>query len=106
RHLATLADRAPAPLQDVLSNVAARRRRAHEADEERAHAATGEARRSLGGAILLAPPLGDSHVILVTSATGGPRSSTLAAGLARALAMAGQDTLALSTDLASTDLAD
>jgi capsular polysaccharide biosynthesis protein/Mrp family chromosome partitioning ATPase len=106
RHLATLADRAPPPLQDVLSNVAARRRRAQASADDRVHAATDEALRSLVGAILLALPLGDSHVILVTSASGGPRSSTLAAGLARALAMAGQDTLVLSTDLASTAVGD
>ena len=106
RHLATLANRAPPPLHDLLSDVAERRRRAHAADDERVRAATDDALRSLLGAVLLALPFGDRHVILVTSAGMGQRSSFLAAGLARALATAGQDTLALSVDLGSSNLAD
>lgn len=106
RHLESIADRAPPPLHDLASGIVARRKRAQEAADEHLRAATDDAVRSVLGAILLALPFGDGHVILVTGASAGQRSSYLAARLARALASAGQDTLALSTDLASSELAE
>jgi Mrp family chromosome partitioning ATPase len=67
---------------------------------------TDEGLRSLLAATLVALPPGDRHAILVTGAGHGKRSAHLAAGLARRLAEAGQETLALSTDLGSPLLAD
>ena len=69
-------------------------------------AAADEAVRSLLGAVLLALPPGDRHVVVVTSATRDQPTAMVAARLARALAQAGQETLALSADLASPALAD
>ncbi len=69
-------------------------------------AVTAEGIRALLGAVLLALPPGDRHVIVVTSAHRGQGTAGLAARLARALAQAGQETLALETDLSSSELAE
>jgi succinoglycan biosynthesis transport protein ExoP len=68
--------------------------------------ATDDGLRSVLAAILLAAPPGDCRVILVTSADRGQRSAYLAAAVARRLAQAGLETLALSSDLGSPLLAD
>lgn len=57
------------------------------------------------GAVLLALPPGTRHVVLVTSLARDERSAYVAAELARALANAGQETLAVSTDASSAALA-
>jgi Mrp family chromosome partitioning ATPase/capsular polysaccharide biosynthesis protein len=105
RRLESAARSAPGALGRPLHRMAAKRRRAHAARVARARAAAGDGLRSMLGAVLLALPPGGRHVILVTSATRGQGSARVAANLARALAQAGQETLAVSTDLSSTGLA-
>jgi capsular polysaccharide biosynthesis protein/Mrp family chromosome partitioning ATPase len=95
----------PQPVRRPLQRMADRRERARATRIARARAATGDGLRSLLGTTLLALPPGDRHVILVTSAARGQGSARVAAGLARALAQAGQDTLAMSTDPSSSELA-
>jgi capsular polysaccharide biosynthesis protein/Mrp family chromosome partitioning ATPase len=106
RWLEGLAARAPPRLRKPVAAMAARRRRARDARCERVRMATDDGLRSLLAATLLTLPPGDRHVILVTSAERGQRSADLAASLARGLAQVGQDTLVLSSDLASGQLAD
>jgi capsular polysaccharide biosynthesis protein/Mrp family chromosome partitioning ATPase len=98
----TLARRAPPGLR----GIAARRARADDSRRAEAVAATDEGIRSLLGAVLLALPPGDRHVVVVTSATRAQPTAGLAARLARALAQAGQETLALGADLSSPELAE
>jgi Mrp family chromosome partitioning ATPase len=112
--LATLPEAAPASrLQDLarrgprgLRSIAERRAMAGETRRAKAIAATAEGIRTLLGAVLLALPPGDRHVIVVTSARRAQGTAGLAARLARALAQAGQETLALETDLSSPELAE
>jgi Mrp family chromosome partitioning ATPase/capsular polysaccharide biosynthesis protein len=96
---------APASLRRPLRGLAGRRQRARAARLQRAREAAGDGVRSLLGAVLLALPPGDRHVILVTSAARGQGSARVVASLARALAQAGQDTLAVSGDPSSSELA-
>jgi Mrp family chromosome partitioning ATPase len=103
--LDALADGAPPVLRRPLRSLAATRQRARAGRIARARAATGDGMRSLLGAVLLAFPPGDRHVILVTSAARGQGSGRVAASLARALAQAGQQTLAVSTDVSSSEFA-
>ena len=97
-----LARRAPPALRGIV----ARRAEADDARRAEAAAATDEGVRSLLGAVLLALPPGDRHVVVVTSATRAQATAGLAARLARALAQAGQETLALGADLSSPELAE
>jgi Mrp family chromosome partitioning ATPase/capsular polysaccharide biosynthesis protein len=97
-----LAARAP----PWLRTIADRRVQAERERSVEASAAADDAARALLGTVLLALPPGERHVVVITSATRGQGTAPLAARLARALAQAGQETLALSTDLASPDLAD
>jgi capsular polysaccharide biosynthesis protein/Mrp family chromosome partitioning ATPase len=105
RRLESAVEGAPAALRRPLLGLVAKRRRARAARVARARAAAADGMRSLLGAVLLALPPGDRHVILVTSAARGQGSARLAAGLARALAQAGQETLAVSADPESSELA-
>jgi capsular polysaccharide biosynthesis protein/MinD-like ATPase involved in chromosome partitioning or flagellar assembly len=109
--LATLPEAAPASrLQDLVRRgprgMAKRRAMADEVRRAEVVAATAEGIRTLLGAVLLALPPGDRHVIVVTSARRTQATAGLAARLARALAQAGQETLALETDLSSPALAE
>jgi Mrp family chromosome partitioning ATPase len=105
RRLQSAAADAPAVLRRPLVGLLDKRERAHTARLERARAAAGDGVRSLLGAVLLALPPGDRQVILVTSAARGQGSARVVAGLARALAQAGQETLAVSADPSSSELA-
>jgi capsular polysaccharide biosynthesis protein/Mrp family chromosome partitioning ATPase len=96
---------APPVLRRPLLRLTAGRERARAARTAQARAAAGDGLRSMLGAVLLALPPGDRHVILVTSAARGQGSARVAAGLARALAQAGQETLAVSADPSSSELA-
>jgi Mrp family chromosome partitioning ATPase len=112
--LAALPDAGPAGRMHDLAQrgppgvrgIAARRARADEAKRAEAMAATAEGIRTLLGAVLLALAPGERHVIVVTSARRAQGTAGLAARLARALAQAGQETLAVETDLASPELAE
>jgi Mrp family chromosome partitioning ATPase/capsular polysaccharide biosynthesis protein len=106
RALEALVARAPPRLRELVAGLAARRRRARAERRELVRTATEDGLRSLLAATLLTLPPGDRHVILVTSAGRGEHSAHVAAGLARGLAQAGQETLVLSSDLASPQLAD
>jgi Mrp family chromosome partitioning ATPase/capsular polysaccharide biosynthesis protein len=106
RGLEGLVSRAPPRLRELVAGLAARRRRARVARRELARTATEDGLRSLLAATLLTLPPGGRRVILVTSAGRGQHSAHVAAGLARGLAQAGQETLVLSSDLASPQLAD
>jgi Mrp family chromosome partitioning ATPase len=103
--LARRLEGAPPALRKPLLGATARRRDAQAERGAQAQTATADGLRSLLGAVLLAAPPGDRRVILVTSAARDQGSARVAAGLARALAQAGQDTLAVSTDAASSSLA-
>ena len=89
-----------------LRGLAARRAQADDTRRAETVAAADEGVRSLLGAVLLALPPGDRHVVVVTSATRAQATAGLAARLARALAQAGQETLALGADLSSPELAE
>jgi capsular polysaccharide biosynthesis protein/Mrp family chromosome partitioning ATPase len=106
RRLESAARVTPRALRRPLLGLVAKRRRAQAARVARARAAAGDGLRSMLGAVLLALPPGDRHVILVTSAARGQGSARVAASLARALAQAGQETPAVSADLSSSELAD
>jgi Mrp family chromosome partitioning ATPase len=106
RGLEGLVSRAPPRLRELVAGLAARRRRARVARRELARTATEDGLRSLLAATLLTLPPGGRRVILVTSAGRGQHSAHVAAGLARGLAQAGQETLVMSSDLASPQLAD
>jgi Mrp family chromosome partitioning ATPase len=101
-----LLSRAPRRVRDAMARLSAHRRRARMARRERVRTATDDALRSLLAAALGALPPGGRHVIEVTSARRGEHSAHVAAGLARGLAQAGQDTLVLTSDLTSRQLAD
>jgi Mrp family chromosome partitioning ATPase/capsular polysaccharide biosynthesis protein len=103
RALAVLAPRAPG---GMLDGALARRGRSRAARDARVRAQTDEALRSMLATILLELPPRDRRVILVASPERGPRSAWLTANLARALAEAGEETLALSSDLGSRLLTD
>jgi Mrp family chromosome partitioning ATPase/capsular polysaccharide biosynthesis protein len=105
RRLGSAADGAPTGLRRLLLGPLSKRQRARAASRNRARAAAGDAVRSLLGAVLLALPPGDRHVILVTCATRGQGSARVVASLARALAQTGQETLAVSADPSSSELA-
>jgi tyrosine-protein kinase len=105
RRLESAAGSAPGPLRGPLQGMATRRRRAQASRVASARAAAGDGLRSMLGAVLLALPPGSRRVILVTSAARGQGSARVAASLARALAQAGQETLAVSADLTSSGLA-
>jgi Mrp family chromosome partitioning ATPase/capsular polysaccharide biosynthesis protein len=105
RRLRSGADAAPTGLRRLLLAPMSKRESARAARTERARAAAGDGVRSLLGAVLLALPPGDRHVILVTSATRGQGSARVVASLARALAKTGQETLAVSADPSSSELA-
>jgi capsular polysaccharide biosynthesis protein/Mrp family chromosome partitioning ATPase len=105
RRLEDVAQGAPPALRKPLLGATARRREAQAARGTQTQTATADGLRSLLGAVLLAAPPGERRVILVTSAARDQGSARVAAGLARALAQAGQDTLAVSTDAASSSLA-
>jgi Mrp family chromosome partitioning ATPase/capsular polysaccharide biosynthesis protein len=105
RRLESAASSAPKVLRRPLLRIAAKRQRAQAARVAHARAAAGDGLRSMLGAVLLALPPGGRHVILVTSAARGQGSARVAASLARALAQAGQETLAVSADLSSSGLA-
>jgi Mrp family chromosome partitioning ATPase len=104
--LAALGRRLPPALERPVRRVLAILERRRSARNARASAATDEALHALLGAVLLDLPPGRRRVLLVTSPRRGQGSACVAAGLARALARAGQDTLALSVDLASPALAE
>jgi Mrp family chromosome partitioning ATPase/capsular polysaccharide biosynthesis protein len=106
RALARMAPRAPSPMRPMLERAAARRGRSRAARAARVRVATDEALRSMLATILLELPPRDRRVILVTSPERGPRSAWLTANLARVLAEAGEETLALSSDLGSRVLTD
>lgn len=105
RRLESIAADGPPVVRRPLDGLLDKRRRSRAARLERARAEAGDGVRSVLGATLLALPPGDRHVILVTSAARGEGSARVAAGLARALAHAGQETLAVSADPASAGLA-
>jgi Mrp family chromosome partitioning ATPase/capsular polysaccharide biosynthesis protein len=105
RRLGPTADGAPTGLRGLLLGPVSKRQRGRAARRERALAAAGDAVRSLLGAVVLALAPGDRHVILVTSATRGQGSARVVASLARALAQTGQETLAVSADPSSSELA-
>ena len=100
-----LSPRRSAGLRRLLLGAVTKRQRSRAARRERARAAAGDGVRSLLGAVLLALPPGDPHVILVTSAARGQGSARVVASLARALAQTGQETLAVSADPSSSELA-
>jgi len=104
--LGVVAPRAPPRMRPQLEAAVARRGRSRAARTARAQAATDDALRSVLAAILLELPPGDRRVILVASADRGPRSAWLTANLARVLAQAGEETLALSSELSSPLLTD
>jgi Mrp family chromosome partitioning ATPase len=106
RGLEALLSRGPRRVRDAMSRLAARRRRARTARRERVRMATDDGLRFLLAAALRALPPGGRHVIQITSARRGEHSAHVAAGLARGLAQAGQDTLVLTSDLPSRQLAD
>jgi tyrosine-protein kinase len=105
RRLESAARGVPPVLRRPLLGLVAKRQRARAARLARARDAAADGVRSLLGAVLLALPPGERHVILVTSAARGQGSARVAAGLARALAQAGQETLAVSADPSSSELA-
>jgi capsular polysaccharide biosynthesis protein/Mrp family chromosome partitioning ATPase len=105
RRLESIAENGPPVVRRPLDRLLGKRRRSRAARLERARAEAGDGLRSVLGATLLALPPGHRHVILVTSAGRGEGSARVAAGLARALAHAGQETLAVSADPASAELA-
>ena len=105
RRLGSGADGAPTGPRGLLLGLVSKRQRVRAARRERARAAAGDGVRSLLGAVLLALAPGDRHVILVTSATRGQGSARVVASLARALARTGQETLAVSADPSSSELA-
>jgi capsular polysaccharide biosynthesis protein/Mrp family chromosome partitioning ATPase len=100
---------APAPpgprAPPVIRGLAARRAGAREVERSRVLAAADDAVRTLLGTVLLALPPRDRRVILVTSTGPADGTARVAASLARGLAQADQNTLALSTAVASDDLA-
>ncbi len=106
RGLEALEARAPSRLRELMAGVAARRRGAQAARREQVRAVAEDGLRSLLAATLLTLPPGARHVILVTSPGRGRHSAQVAAGLAQGLARAGEETLVLSSDVASPQLAD
>jgi Mrp family chromosome partitioning ATPase/capsular polysaccharide biosynthesis protein len=106
RALAAMARRPPPGMRPMLDAAAARRGRSRAARAARVRTQTDEALRSMLATILLELPPRDRRVILVASPEHGPRSAWLTANLARALAEAGEETLALSSDLGSRLLTD
>jgi capsular polysaccharide biosynthesis protein/Mrp family chromosome partitioning ATPase len=103
--LESMAAGGPPVVRRPVQRFVDRRERAREARLASARAEAGDSVRSVLGAILLALPPGDRHIIVVTSAARGEGSARVAAGLSRALAQAGQETLAVSADPTSSELA-
>jgi Mrp family chromosome partitioning ATPase/capsular polysaccharide biosynthesis protein len=105
QRLAELSRRLPPAVQRPVDALATTLQQRHDDLEARAHTATDEAMHALLGAVLLELPPDRRHVLLVTSPHRDQGAAFVAAGLARLLAQAGQQTLALSADLTSPALA-
>ena len=103
--LISVSRRLPDGLARPLEALGGRLGRKPASGAERVRIETDEAMWSLVGALLSELRPDGRHVLLVASPRPGQGSARVAAGLARALARAGQATLALSTDGASNDLA-
>ena len=102
--LINVSRRLPDGLARPLEAAGGRLGRKPASGAERVRIETDEAMWSLVGAVLSELRPDGRHVLLVASPRPGQGSARVAAGLARALARAGQATLALSTDGASNDL--
>ena len=102
--MAALGRRLPPVLRRPVTVLVAALVRRQELRDMRARAALDEAMHALLGAVVLDLAPGRRHVVLVTSPRREQGSARVAAGLARSLARAGQETLALSADLDSPRL--
>ena len=103
RRMRALADRTPR-LAGVLTPLADRWAATRSRRQDRSAAVGDEMLHSLLGAVVVAVPPGPGRVIVVTSPGRDEASTRAAAALARALAGAGERTLALSTDLTAPAL--
>src|SRR4051794_18196160 len=103
RRMRSLADGTPR-LAGVLEPLADRWAKARSRRQERSAAGGDDMLHSLLGAVVVAVPPGPRRVIVVTSPGRDGASTCAAAVLARALAGAGERTLAVSTDLSAPGL--